>query len=63
MDQQLMPDLEHDIIRLLQQRGKDYLTVRQLIVPVYRRACASNSASTRRQTTAELLKKLTPWPR
>lgn len=59
MTPQLLPDLEHNIIRLLQQRGKDYLTVRQLLVGLPTRV-RQQLGLTRRQTTAELLKKLTP---
>ena len=60
MTQQLLPHLEHDIIRVLQQRGKSYLTVRQLIASLPTRV-RQQLGLTKRQSTAELLKKLTPW--
>ena len=60
MPPQPLPDLEHDIQRLLQQRGKDYLTVRQVSVSLPARV-RQQLGLTKRHSVAELLTKLTPW--
>jgi hypothetical protein len=60
MTPQLLPHLEHDIVRLLQQRGKDYLTVRQVLASLPRRVRQQLDLPKRLSTT-ELLKKITPW--
>ena len=59
MAHQHLPDLEHDIIRILQQRGKAYLTVRQVVASLRTRV-RQQLGLTRSQATAELLKKMTP---
>jgi len=59
MAQQPLPDIEKDIIRVLHQRGKDYLTVRQIIASLSTRVRQQLSLTTR-HTTADLLKKITP---
>lgn len=60
MAQPPLPDLEHDIIRILQQRGKTYLTVRQIVASL-RTLVRQQLGLTRSQATAELLKKMTPF--
>ena len=55
-----LSDLEHDILRLLHQRGKTYLTVRQIVASLRTRVRQQLSL-TRNQATAELLRKMTPW--
>ena len=59
MAQQPLPDLEHEIIRILHTRGKIYLTVRQVVASLRTRV-RQQLGLTRSQTTAELLKKMTP---
>jgi len=59
MAHQHLPDLEHDIIRILQQRGKAYLTVRQVVASLRMRV-RQQLGLTRNHTTAELLKKMAP---
>lgn len=59
MTSQFVPDLEHAILQLLQQRGKDYLTVRQLSASLPARV-RQQLGLTQRQTTTELLKQLAP---
>jgi len=59
MAQQPVPDLEHDILRILQQRGKAYLTVRQIVTGL-RTRLRQQLGLTRSQTTAELLHRMTP---
>ena len=60
MAQQPRPDLEQDIIGILHKRGKDYLTVRQIVASLSTRVRQQLSLTTR-HTTADLLKKITPW--
>jgi hypothetical protein len=59
MAQQPLPDIKQDIIRILHQRGKDYLTVRQIIASLSTRVRQQLSLTTR-HTTADVLKKITP---
>lgn len=59
MAQQQLPDLEHDILRILHQRGKAYLTVRQIVASLRTRV-RQQLGLTGSQAIAELLKKLTP---
>jgi hypothetical protein len=59
MAQQPLPEIEKDIIRVLHQRGKDYLTVRQIIASLSTRVRQQLRLTTR-QTTADLVKKITP---
>jgi len=59
MAQPPLPDLEHDIIRILQQWGKTYLTVRQIVASLRTRV-RQQLGLTKSQATAELLKKMTP---
>src|SRR5215470_15044280 len=59
MAQQYLPDLEHDIMRVLQKRGKAYLTVRQIVTSL-RTHVRQQLGLTKSHSTAELLKKLTP---
>ena len=58
MAQQPLSDIEKDIIRVLHQRGKDYLTVRQIIASLSTRVRQQLSLTTL-HTTADLLKKIT----
>jgi hypothetical protein len=60
MTPQLLPHLAQDIVHILQQRGKEYVTVRQVVASLPRRM-RQQLDLTRRQSTAELLKKMTPW--
>src|SRR5574341_1122589 len=60
MEHQQLPDLEHDILRILHQRGKTYLTVRQIVASLRTRV-RQQLGLTRSHATAELLKKMTPW--
>ena len=60
MDQQHLSDVAQDIQRILHKRGKDYLTVRQISASLSRRVRQQLSLTTR-HTTADMLKKLTPW--
>src|SRR5947208_898743 len=60
MDQQPLSDIAQDIQRILHQRGKDYLTVRQISAGLSRRVRQQLSLTTR-HSTADMLKKLTPW--
>lgn len=60
MTQRPLPDLEQDILRILQQRSKAYLPVRQIVASLRARV-RQQLGLTKRQTTAELLNKLTPW--
>ena len=60
MDHRQLSDLEHDILRVLQQRGKAYLTVRQIVANLRTRV-RQQLGLTRSHATAELLKKMTPW--
>ena len=59
MAQPPLPDLGKDIIRILHKRGKDYLTVRQIIASLSTRVRQQFSLTTR-HATADLLKKVTP---
>jgi len=59
MAQQPLPEIEQDILRVLHQRGKDYLTVRQIIASLSTRVRQQLHLTTR-QTTADLVKKITP---
>lgn len=59
MTQQPLPDIAQDIIRVLRQRGKDYLTVRQIIANLSTHIRQQFNLTTR-HTTADLLKKITP---
>ena len=60
MDQQHLSDVAQDIQRILHKRGKDYLTVRQISASLSRRVRQQLSLATR-HSTADVLKKLTPW--
>ena len=60
MDQPHVPDVAQDIQRVLQKRGKDYLTVRQITANLSRRIRQQLSLAAH-HSTAEMLKKLTPW--
>ena len=60
MDQQHLSDVAQDIQRILHKRGKDYLTVRQISASLSRRVRQQLSL-TARHSTADMLKKLTPW--
>src|SRR5262245_33116759 len=60
MDQQHLSDVAQDIQRILHKRGKDYLTVRQISVSLSPRVRQQLSLTTR-HSTADILKKLTPW--
>src|SRR5919109_1203484 len=59
MEHQHLLDLEHDILRVLHQRGKDYLTIRQIVASL-RTRLRQQLGLTKSHSTAELLKKLTP---
>ena len=59
MEHQHLPDLEHDILRVLHQRGKAYLTLRQLVASL-RTPVRQQLGLTKGQSTAELLTKMTP---
>jgi hypothetical protein len=59
MEHQQLPDLEHDILHILHQRGKSYLTVRQIVASLRTRV-RQQLGLTKSQATAELLKKMTP---
>jgi len=60
MEHQQLPDLEHDILHILHQRGKAYLTVRQIVASLRTRV-RQQLGLTKSQSTVELLKKMTPW--
>jgi hypothetical protein len=60
MGQQHLPDVAQDIQRILHQRGKDYLTIRQISASLSRRVRQQLSLTTR-HSTVDILKKLTPW--
>jgi hypothetical protein len=60
MDQQYLSDIAQDIQRILHKRGKDYLTVRQISAHLSRRVRQQLRLTTR-HSTADILKKLTPW--
>ena len=60
MEHQQLPDLEHDILRILHQRGKAYLPLRQLVASLRTRV-RQQLGLTRSHATAELLKRMTPW--
>src|ERR1051326_3656689 len=60
MDQQQVSEIARDIQRILRKRGKDYLTVRQISTSLSRRVRQQLSL-TARHSTANVLKKLTPW--
>ena len=60
MDQQHSPEVTQDIQRVLQKRGKDYLPVRQIATSLSRRVRQQLGLATR-QSTADMLKQLTPW--
>jgi hypothetical protein len=60
MDQQHLSEIAQDIQRILHKRGKDYLTVRQIRASLSRRVRQQLSLTTR-HSTADMLKKLTPW--
>ena len=60
MAQPPLPDLEHDILRVLHQRGKAYLTVRQIVASLRARV-RQQLGLTRSHTTAQLLNKMIPW--
>jgi len=60
MDQPHLSDVVQDIQRILHKRGKDYLTVRQISTSLSRRVRQQLSLTTR-HSTADMLKKLTPW--
>jgi hypothetical protein len=60
MTQDTSFDLEQIILKLLQQRGKDYLTVKQIVTGLPT-APRKRLALTTRQPTAPLLRKLTPY--
>jgi hypothetical protein len=55
-----LSDVAQDIQRILHKRGKDYLTVRQISAGLSRRVRQQLSLPTR-HSTADMLKKLTPW--
>jgi len=59
VEHQHLPDLEHDILRVLHQRGKAYLTLRQLVASLRTRV-RQQLGLTKGQSTAELLTKMTP---
>jgi hypothetical protein len=59
MAQQHLSDLEHDIMRVLQKRGKAYLPIRQVVASL-RTHMRQQLGLTKSHSTAELLKKLTP---
>jgi hypothetical protein len=60
MTQNMSFDLEQIILALLQKRGKDYLTVKQIVTGLPA-ALRKRLALTIRQPTAPLLHKLTPY--
>jgi hypothetical protein len=60
MDQAHLPDVAQDIQRILHKRGKDYLTLRQITASLSRRVRQQLGLATR-HSTADVLKKLTPW--
>jgi hypothetical protein len=60
MDQPHLSDVAQDIQRILQTRGKDYLTIRQISACLSRRVRQQLNLTTR-PSTADVLKKLTPW--
>jgi len=60
MAQPPLPDLAQDILRVLQQRGKAYLTVRQVVASLRARV-RQQLGLTRSHSTAQLLTKMTPW--
>jgi hypothetical protein len=60
MDQQHLSEIAQDIQRILHRRGKDYLTVRQISASLPRRV-RQQLRLTARHSTADVLKKLTPW--
>ena len=55
-----MSDVAQDIQRILHKRGKDYLTLRQITASLSRRVRQQLGLATR-HSTADVLKKLTPW--
>jgi len=60
MASQPLPDMAHNITRILQQHGKTYLTLRQVITGLAVRL-RRDLGLTQRLATAELLKKITPF--
>jgi hypothetical protein len=60
MGQQHLSDVAQDIQHILHQRGKDYLTIRQIRASLSRRVRQQLSLTTRHSTT-DMLKKLMPW--
>ena len=60
MAQPPLPDLAQNILHILQQRGKDYLTVRQVVASLRTRV-RQQLGLTQSHTTTQLLNKITPW--
>jgi len=60
MAQPPLPDLAQNILRVLQQRGKDYLTLRQVVASIRPRV-RQQLGLTKSHTTAQLINKITPW--
>src|SRR5438093_13104215 len=60
MDDETLSDHMQDMQRILHQRVKDYLTVREISASLSRRVRQQLSLTTR-HSTADMLKKLTPW--